>query len=333
MEIQEIVLASRPVGLPSSDNFRPERKVLEKITEGEVLLKPLYFSVDPYMRGRMSSVKSYAAGYEVDKPILGGTVAKVIESKSPDLSEGDSVVGTLPWATCCIERPKNLKKINTDLFPAPYYLGVLRMPGLTAYFGMMDIGRPVKGDTVLISGAAGAVGIVAGQIAKIRGAIVTGITGSDEKCRMLREQFGFDSAINYKATKALRKEIAAECPKGVDIYFDNVGGEITDAAVANLNFRSRFVLCGQISQYNNTRISTGPALLPVLLTRSVTLQGFIVSNFSDRFDEAMSELTGWVSNGSLKYTETVIEGFNNLPQAFIGLFNGMNYGKMLVKAD
>ena len=197
----------------------------------------------------------------------------------------------------------------------------------------MEIGKPRAGETVVISGAAGAVGIVAGQIAKLQGANVTGIAGSDEKCQLLTEQFGFDAAINYKISAALRKDIAVACPNGVDVYFDNVGGEVTDAVVANLNNHSRFVLCGQISQYNNTRISTGPALLPVFLTRSVMLQGFIVSNFSDRFDDAMKQLTKWINEGRLKYTETIIHGFDKLPETFIGLFSGKNQGKMLVKAE
>jgi len=185
----------------------------------------------------------------------------------------------------------------------------------------------------VVSGAAGAVGIVAGQIGKLLGANVVGIAGSDEKCKLLTDRFGFDSSINYKISRALRKDIADACPNGVDVYFDNVGGEITDAVVANLNNHSRFVLCGQISQYNNTRISMGPAILPLFLIRSVMLQGFIVSNFSDRFDEAMNQLTKWTSDGKLNYMETIIHGFDKLPETFISLFNGKNQGKMLVKTE
>jgi NADPH:quinone reductase len=331
MEAREIVLASRPVGLPSTGNFRTQKINLGPLNEGEVLLKPLYISVDPYMRGRMSNVKSYAAGYEVDKPVVGRAVAQVIQSRSSELAEGVAVTGTLPWATACIEKAENLRKADTNAFPASYYLGILGMPGLTAYFGITQIGRPKQGETVLISGAAGAVGIVAGQIAKIRGARVVGIAGTDEKCIMLKNQFGFDSTINYKKARNLRKEIAAECLQGVDVYFDNVGGEITDAAVANLNFYSRFVLCGQISQYNNTRISVGPAMLPMFLTRSVRLQGFIVSDFKEKFDEGMADLTAWTRDGKLKFTETFINGFDKLPEAFIGLFSGINQGKLIVK--
>jgi NADPH-dependent curcumin reductase CurA len=281
----------------------------------------------------MSNVKSYAASFEVDKPIKGGVVARVVESRSKLFVPGDIVVGTLPWATYSIPPASTLRKVDARAFPPGYYLGILGMPGLTAYIGLMEIGKPVAGETVLISGAAGAVGIVAGQIAKILGTRVVGLAGSEEKCKMLRDQFGFDAAINYRTSKSLRKDIAASCPKGVDVYFDNVGGEITDAAVANLNFYSRFVLCGQISQYNITRISTGPAILPVFLTRSVKLQGFIVSNYASHFEEAMKKLTEWAGEGRLKFTETIIEGFEKLPEAFIGLFTGRNQGKMLVKVD
>jgi NADPH-dependent curcumin reductase CurA len=285
------------------------------------------------MRGRMSNVKSYAASFEVDKPIKGGVVAIVVESRSKLFAVGDSVVGTLPWATYCIEKADNLRKVDTQAFPPGHHIGILGMPGLTAYFGIMEIGKPRPGETVLISGAAGAVGIVAGQIAKLQGAFVAGIAGTDEKCRLLTEYFGFDIAINYKTSKTLRKDIAAACLKGVDVYFDNVGGEVTDAVIGNLNNHSRFVLCGQISQYNNTRISTSPAMLPVFLTKSVKLQGFIVGNFSSQFNEAMVQLTEWVSSGELKYTETIINGFDKLPETFIGLFSGKNKGKMLVKAE
>ncbi len=333
MDARQIVLASRPLGLPSTGNFRTETSVLDKLNDGEVLLKSWYFSVDPYMRGRMSNMKSYAPPFEVDQPIRGGVVAKVVESRSISLKEGDTVVGLLPWATFTTVSAQNLRKVDTHSYPPGYHLGILGMPGLTAYFGIMDIGRPKPGETVVISGAAGAVGIVAGQIAKLQGAAVVGIAGGEEKCTLLTDQFGFDSTVDYKKSKSLRKDIAAACPNGVDVYFDNVGGEITDAVVANLNNHSRFVLCGQISQYNNTRISTGPAILPVFLTRSVRLQGFIVGNYSDQFDDAMKQLTEWVSDGKLKYTETIINGFDKLPEAFISLFSGKNQGKMLVKAE
>jgi NADPH:quinone reductase len=333
MNTSRFVLASRPTGIPSADNFRLENAVTEELNENEVLLKAWYFSVDPYMRGRMSSAKSYAASYEIDKPIMGGAVAKIIESKSGDFGTGDIVVGTLPWATYSVVKAGDLRKVDIQNVPPGYYLGILGMPGLTAYFGLMDICKPVKGETVVISGAAGAVGIVAGQIAKLHGCRVIGIAGSDEKCDMLKNQFGFDASINYKTSKSIRKELAALCPEGVDVYFDNVGGEITEAVASNLDFHSRIALCGQISQYNNPKPYIGYSILPHLLTRSVKLQGFIVSNYSSRFGEGLKQLKQWLDEGKLNYTETITEGFEKLPEAFIGLFTGNNKGKMLVKAD
>jgi len=333
MKTRQFVLASRPKGLPSSENFRIETKDTDELKDNEVLLKSWYISVDPYMRGRMSNAKSYAASFELNQPIKGSVVARVVESRSGLLNKGDSVTGSLPWATYCIEKAENLRKVDTQSVPPGYHLGILGMPGLTAYFGIMDIGKPKEGETVVISGAAGAVGIAAGQIAKIQGAKVVGIAGSDEKCNLLKDQFGFDETVNYKHIKALRKTISGVCPKGVDVYFDNVGGAITDAVIANLNNHSRIILCGQISQYNNTRVSTGPSILPTLLTRSVKLQGFIVRNYSDRFGEGLTQMTKWVNEGKLKYRETVIHGFDKLPEAFIGLFSGRNQGKMLVEVE
>jgi len=333
MNVSQFVLASRPVGLPTSDNFRLEKISLGELKENEVLLKSWYISVDPYMRGRMNSGKSYAAPFEVDQPINGAIVAKVVESKSKSFLPGDIVVGRFPWATYFTEKPENLRKIDIQNVPPGYYLGVLGMPGLTAYFGMMEICKPKKGETAVVSGAAGAVGIVAGQIAKIQGSRVIGIAGSDEKCKLLKEQFGFDETINYKTSKSIRKDLAILCPDGVDTYFDNVGGEITEAVAANLDFHARIALCGQISQYNNSKPYIGYSILPHLLTRSVLLQGFIVSNYSARFGEAYAQLTKWVVEGTLKYTETVIDGFDKLPEAFLGLFSGKNQGKMMIKTE
>lgn len=333
MNSRQVVLASRPKGLPVNENFRYENIVLESLKDNEVLLKTLFISVDPYMRGRMNDVKSYAASYQLDQPIFGGVVAEVVQSKNKEYSTGDYVFGMLPWATYSVTNGDNLRKIDTALAPPEYYLGILGMPGLTAYFGMLDIGKPKAGETVVISGAAGAVGIVAGQIAKIQGARVIGIAGTEEKCRMLKEQFGFDESLNYRTSKPLKKSISAVCPDGVDVYFDNVGGEITDAVILNLNFHSRIALCGQISVYNNTEIPVGPLILPRLLTRSVSLQGFIVSNYSDRFDEGFSQLANWIKEDKLKYKVTVMTGFDKLPDAFLGLFSGNNLGKMLVAVD
>lgn len=330
MTAKQIVLASRPKGTPTADNFRFEDFELPGLEDGEVLLKGLYFSVDPYMRGRMNDTKSYSPPFQLNKAIEGGVVAEVTESKSASFKTGDKVAGMLPWRTQIIADEKGLTKIDTTIAPASYYLGILGMTGLTAYFGLMHIGKPKAGETVVVSGAAGAVGIVVGQIAKIEGCRVIGIAGSDEKIKLLTEEFNFDEAVNYKSTADMKKTIAALCPNGVDIYFDNVGGEISDAVIANINFHARIPLCGQISLYNNTETAMGPRLQPMLLTRSVLMQGFIVSNFHPIFAEGIQYLGKFVKEGKLKFTETILHGFDQLPAAFIALFKGENTGKMIV---
>ncbi len=332
METRQIVLASRPKGTPTEDNFRFENIELAAINEGEVLLKGLYYSVDPYMRSRMNDAKSYAPPFEIGQPVYGGVVAKVVESKSGIFKEGDLVTGFLSWMEQIVTTEKSIKKIDTSLAPASYYLGILGMTGLTAYVGLVHIGKPKPGETVVVSGAAGAVGLVVGQIAKIQGCRVIGIAGSDDKIKLLKEEFGFDEAINYKTTPDMKKAIAAVCPDGVDIYFDNVGGEISDAVISNINFHARIPLCGQISLYNSTETPVGPRLQPMLLTRSVLMQGFIVSNYQNIFPEGIAYLAKWVKEGKLKFTETIIHGFDQLPTALLGLFKGENTGKMIVEA-
>ena len=332
MTTQQIVLASRPKGIPTAANFRFENIELPEIQEGEVLLTGMYYSVDPYMRGRMNDAKSYAAPFDIDKAIAGGVVAKVTASKSAIFKPGDIVLGNLPWQEQIVVSEKMIQKIDTAIAPPSYYLGILGMTGLTAFFGLMDIGKPKPGETVVVSGAAGAVGVVVGQIAKIQGCRVIGIAGSDEKINLLKNEFGFDEAINYNTTSNLKAAIAALCPNGVDIYFDNVGGDISDAVVANINFHARIPLCGQISLYNSTEQPVGPRLQPMLLTRSVLMQGFIVSNYQSRFPEGIQHLAQWVKEGKLKFTETIVQGFDQLPAALLGLFKGENTGKMIVEA-
>ena len=290
MTTKQIVLASRPKGSPTLDNFKFENIELPEIQVGEVLLKGLYYSVDPYMRGRMNDAKSYVSPFQVGQPIEGSVVATVSESKSHNFKPGDMVSGMLPWCKEFIVVEKSLHKIDETIAPASYYLSVLGMTGLTAYFGLMHICKPKEGETVVVSGAAGAVGIVVGQIAKIQGCRVIGIAGSDEKIKLLKEKFGFDEAINYKTNANIKKAIAGYCADGVDIYFDNVGGEISDAVIRNINFHARIALCGQISLYNSTEIPIGPRLQPLLLTRSALMQGFIVSNYQSEFPEGIQHL-------------------------------------------
>lgn len=332
MNARQIVLASRPKGMPTAETFRTEEVTLPSLQNDEVLLKGLYYSVDPYMRGRMSDAKSYAEPYEVNKPIYGGVVAIVEESNSSAFAKGDTVLGFLPWSTQIIAQAKDLKKVDTSLAPGSYYLGILGMPGLTAFFGLMDIGKPKAGETVVVSGAAGAVGILVGQIAKIQGCRVVGIAGGQDKVNMLKNEFGFDAAIDYKAVTDLKSAIAEAAPNGVDVYFDNVGGEISDAVIQNLNFHARIPLCGQIALYNSTEVPQGPRIQPFLLTRSILMQGFIVGNYSNRFKEGIIQLAEWVKSGKLKYIETIVDGFDQLPTALLGLFSGNNTGKMIVKA-
>jgi len=330
MKTQQIVLESRPEGLPTFENFRMEDIELDDMQSNEITIEGQFYSVDPYMRGRMNDTKSYVEPFQIDQPINGGGVAKVTASKSANFKTGDLVMGRLDWRKISITNGKGFHKIDTSVAPASYYLGILGMTGLTAYFGLIDIGKPKSGETVVVSGAAGAVGMVVSQIAKIYGCRVIGIAGTNEKVKMLKDEYGLDEVINYKTTKNIKKDIAQYCPKGVDIYFDNVGGEISDAVIANINFHGRIVLCGQISLYNSTEVPVGPRLQPMLLTRSVLMQGFIVSNYESRFSEGMKQLGQWVKEDKLKSTETIVHGFEKLPTALLGLFKGVNTGKMIV---
>jgi NADPH-dependent curcumin reductase CurA len=331
MNVKQIVLASRPKGLPTKENFRTETVNLPGLQDGEVLVKGLYFSVDPYMRGRMNDAKSYAPPFQVSAPVYGNAIAEIIESKSKNFKKGDLVKGTLSWATESVVNYKSVTKIDTSIAPPTYYLGILGMPGLTAFFGLLYIGKPSAGETIVISGAAGAVGIVAGQIAKLKDCRVVGIAGSDEKIKMLKEEFHFDEVINYKTTSDIDKAIKETCSNGVDIYFDNIGGEISDAVISNINFHARIVLCGQISLYNTAETPMGPRLQPMLLTNSALMEGFIVADFKNFFSEGMQQLSQWVKEDKLVYKETITEGFDKLPDAFLGLFSGKNIGKMIVK--
>ena len=328
---RKILLKSRPNGLPNENNFEITEANVPNLKDGELLLKSLYISVDPYMRGRMSDAKSYAPPYQVGEPIKGGIVARVVESRADNFKEGDVVLGNLDWQELQTAPAASVNKIEKGKAPLSYYLGILGMPGLTAYFGLLEIGKPKQGETVVVSGAAGAVGTVVCQIAKLKGCRVVGIAGSDDKLSYLKNELGVDEVINYHSAGDLNKAIAVACPNGVDVYYDNVGGEISDAVISNLNGFSRVVICGQISLYNATEMPLGPRLQPLLLKRSVLMQGFIVSNYAAKVTEASQQLSQWVSEGKLKYEETIVDGFEKLPETFLGLFEGKNTGKYLVK--
>ncbi|RFP64065.1 NADP-dependent oxidoreductase [Hymenobacter lapidiphilus] len=329
MKTNTILLASRPQGEPTEAQFTFETRELPALKSGEVLLKTRYVSVDPYMRGRMSSAKSYVAPFEVGEPIVGGVVAEVVESQADQLLVGSIVVGSLPWQEHSVAPAKSLQQVPADQAPISYYLGLLGMTGLTAYFGLLDICEPKEGETVVVSGAAGAVGMVVGQLAKIKGARVIGTAGTDEKVAYLKE-LGFDEAINYK-TADVPAALAAAAPNGVDCYFDNVGGPITDAVYDLLNKHARIAICGQISMYNATEVPMGPRPESKLLKTSTKLQGFIVSDYLSRWPEGVKQLGEWYGQGKLQFEETVTDGFDQIPAAFLGLFQGDNTGKAVVK--
>ncbi|WP_316814687.1 NADP-dependent oxidoreductase [Pedobacter nyackensis] len=326
-----ILLNKRPVGKPTADDFKFIEEELPVAMNGQVLLKTLYVSVDPYLRGRMSSAKSYIPPFNLNEPIQSGIVAEVIESKNPDFKVGDHVSGILSWKELQVSDGNGLMKVNSSAIPLSAYLGILGLTGLTAYLGLMEIGKPKAGETLVVSGAAGAVGSVVGQIGKILGCRVIGLAGSDEKTKMLTSKFGFDVAINYKTTTDMQSAIATAAPNGVDIYFDNVGGEISDAVLANVNQLARVPVCGAISVYNETEVPMGPRIQTTLVKSSILMQGFVVSNYAAKFPEAIKQLSIWLQEGKLTYTETIVHGFDQIPQAFIDLFEGKNEGKMVVK--
>lgn len=327
---RQILLANRPKGLPDESTFKLIETTIPELGEGEVLVETHYLSVDPYMRGRMRDAKSYAEPFKVGEPLTARVVGKVIESRDSRFAEGDYVRGTLDWADFTVTNGDALEKINPEV-PITTYLHVLGMTGMTAYFGLLDIGQPKEGETVVVSGAAGAVGMVVGQIAKLKGCRVVGIAGSDEKVKFLKNELGFDEVINYKTTTNLKEDLRKACPNGIDVYFDNVGGEISDTVFFQLNFHARVALCGQIAHYNATEVEYGPRFLSYLLTRSVLLKGFIVGDYKDRFEEGKRDLTKWFSEGKLKYRENIVDGLENAPKAFLGLFSGENIGKQLVR--
>jgi len=330
--IQTILLKNRPKGSPTLSDFefvKEDTKLTPK--EGEILLDTVYVSVDPYLRGRMSDAKSYAPPFELNKPIYSGVVAKVTASKNDNFKEGEFVMGMLDWKTQQVSSGKGLMKVDGEKAPLSAYLGILGMTGLTAYLGLTQIGKPKAGETLIVSGAAGAVGSVVGQIAKNLGLTVIGIAGTDEKVDLLKSKFGFDAAINYNTSKDMSADIAKAAPNGIDIYFDNVGGPISDAVLFNINQFARIVNCGAISVYNNTELPKSISVQPFLVKNSALMQGFIVSNYEEKFPEAMQQLAEWLAAGKLTYTETVVEGFENIPKAFMDLFEGKNTGKMVVK--
>ncbi|PTX44816.1 hypothetical protein C8P64_0798 [Christiangramia gaetbulicola] len=330
-ETKKILLNSRPEGKPDNSNFKFDTENIPEPKDGELLLKSVYVSVDPYLRGRMSDAPSYIPPFEVNKPIKSLVVAEVLESKHDNFKKGDHVSGMLDWKEVQVAKGEDMMKVDKEKAPLSAYLGILGMTGLTAYLGLTEIGKPKEGETLLVSGAAGAVGSTVGQIGKILGLRVVGIAGTDEKVEMLKKEFGFDEGINYNTTENMREAIKKTCPDGVDVYFDNVGGDISDAVLFNINKFSRTVVCGAISIYNETSIPQSNSVQPFLIKKSSLMQGFVISDFADKHPQGVQQLAKWLLEGKLTYTETVEEGFDNIPQAFLDLFEGKNKGKMVVK--
>ena len=328
---RSINLKSRPKGKPALSDFDFSTSEIPDLQEGELLLSTKYVSVDPYLRGRMSDAPSYIPPFELGKTLVSGVIAEVAESKDKNFSKGDFVFGMLEWKETQVAKAQGLMKVDPETAPLSAFLGVLGMTGLTAYTGLMEIGKPKKGETLVVSGAAGAVGSVVGQIGKILGLHVVGIAGSDEKVEMLKSKFGFDEGINYKTTKNMNEALAKACPNGIDVYFDNVGGEISEAVLFNINKFSRTINCGSISIYNNTELPKSISVQPFLVKKSALMQGFIVTDYADKHPEAIKQLAIWLQQGKLHNTETIKEGFDTIPQAFLDLFEGKNTGKMIVK--
>ena len=326
-----IVLYKRPAGKPAFSDFKTNIEDVPSADDGEVLLKTCYVSVDPYLRGKMNDEESYIPPFALNKPLQSGIIAEVIDSKQTSFKIGDMVLGNLDWKEYQVSDGKGLRIIPNDPNYLTAYLGVLGMTGLTAYLGLTQIGLPKPGETLVVSGAAGAVGSIAGQVGKILGCRVVGIAGSDEKVQLLKSKFHFDEAINYKTTVDMGRAVKAVCPNGVDIYFDNVGGKISDDVLNNINKHARIPLCGAISLYNDAIPQLGPYIQPTLVKKSALIQGFIVGDFAAHFSAATKQLTGWLMEGKLTYHETIYEGFDHIPQAFLGLFEGSNEGKMIVK--
>jgi len=341
------LLAARPEGRPSGECFEFVERERPDPGRDEVLVRTLYHSVDPYMRGRMSAAESYADPWPVGEPLRAGIVGEVVESRHPDWEAGDVVTGRGEWADYAVVPGGRLTRVDPDLAPVSTALGVLGMPGRTAYFGLLEVGEPTPGDTVLVTAAAGAVGSVAGQIASHAGCDVVGIAGADEKVDWITDDLGFDAGINYE-TEDVDAAVADACARlrgasdgerpsdtrdsdGVDVYFDNVGGEITDAAFRHLAVGARVVVCGQIALYNATGRPTGPRKLPALIRTRARVEGFLVGDFSDRYREANRRLARWIEEGTVEYRETVTAGLEHAPEAFLGLFDGVNVGKQVVR--
>ena len=329
MTNHQVRLAARPTGLPKPTDWQLTEEAVPEPKDGELLVKVEYISLDPAMRGWMNDAKSYIRPVAIGEVMRAGAGGRVVKSRHPKFKEGDLVTGGFGVQEFAISDGKGVNKVDTRFVPMTTYLGTLGMPGMTAYFGLLDVGKPQAGNTVVVSGAAGAVGSVVGQIAKIKGCRTVGIAGGPDKCKLLVDEFGFDAAIDYKH-EDVKAALKQHCPNGIDVYFDNVGGDVLKAVLRLVNPLARIPLCGIISQYNAVEPPPGPNLGPVLVNR-VTIRGFIVSDHADRLPPFLAECGRWVHDGRLKYREDIVDGLDNAPRAFIGLLQGKNFGKLLVK--
>ncbi len=334
---RRIVLASRPDGAPTASNFRLETEAVPVPADGQVLLRTVYLSLDPYMRGRMSDAPSYAPPVEVGGLMVALTVSRVEQSNHPDHAVGDWVLSRNGWQDYAVADGQGLLNMGAQPAHPSWALGVLGMPGLTAYAGLLEIGQPKAGETVVVAAATGAVGSIVGQIAKLKGCRVVGLAGGAEKCRSAVEDLGFDACIDHRGA-TLREELAAACPKGIDVYFENVGGVVFEAVLPLLNPCARIPLCGLISQYNNRELKRGFDLTPVvmgtILKRRVRMQGFIVfDDFGHQFAPFQKQMAEWIAAGSIYYREQIVDGLENAPEAFMGLLVGKNFGKLVVRVS
>lgn len=322
-------LAARPVGMPTRENWKYTEEPVPEPRDGELLVKVLYLSLDPAMRSWMNEGKSYIPPVNVGEVMRAAAVGRVVSSKHSGFSAGDYVFGIFGVQEYAVSDGKGVTKVDPRI-PLPVYLGVLGISGMTAYFGLLDIGKPNPGDTVVVSGAAGSVGMVVGQIAKLKGCRVVGIAGGPDKCRYLVEELGFDAAIDYKS-EDVKKALRTHCPKGVDVYFDNVGGDILDAVLTQLAMRARIIICGAISQYNSTGPKQGPANYMSLLVNRASMTGMVVFDYASRYGEAARELAGWMAQGKLKSREDIVQGLETFPETLLKLFKGENTGKLVLQ--
>jgi len=326
----QIRLAARPVGLPKRGDWQFTENPMPVLRDGEVLVRVLCISLDPAMRGWMNEGKSYIAPVAVGDVMRAGAVGQVVESKHPKFAAGEYVVGGLGVQEFAALDGAQLTKVDPRLAPLPKFLNTLGMPGMTAYFGLLDVGEPKEGDTVVVSAASGAVGATVGQIAKIKGCRAVGLAGGAAKCRYVRDDLGFDVAIDYKA-EDVRKSLRTHCPNGVNVYFDNVGGDILDIVLAQLARHARVVICGAISQYNNTTAIKGPSNYLSLLVNRARMEGMVVFDYASRYPQAIGDIAGWITAGKLKSREDIVEGLENFPETLLKLFNGENFGKLVLK--